>query len=274
MISRVHHLGIVVRDLDIALGFWRDRLGLPLGERRVVAEQGVEAALLALGDCEVELLEPVAADTGVARFLERRGEGLHHVCLQTDGIEAELAALKSKGTELIDQEPRQGIAGTIAFLHPKALHGCLAELVDAATATIPHGEQAGHARRLDHVTMAVTDTREAAQAWERTLGLRTESFFEPGGQRLRVAKLQLANAFLALAAPADGDSPLAAALADRGEGMYSLAIGVDDVDAAVHDLRAAGLRVAGPEVGTWIGTRLARIEPASASGVDLHLVGS
>ncbi len=274
MISRVHHVGIVVRDLDIALGFWRDTLGLPLGERRVVAEQGVEAALLALGDCEVELLEPVAADTGVARFLERRGEGLHHVCFQTDGIDAELAALKSKGTELIDQQPRQGIAGTIAFLHPKALHGCLAELVDAATATTPHGEQAGHVRRLDHLAIATTDAREAAGTWERTLGLRAESFFEPAGQRVRVAKLQLANAFLALAAPAGGDSPLASFVADHGEGMYSLAVSVDDLDAATGDLRGGGLRVAGPEVGAWVGTRLARVEPASASGVDLHLVGA
>jgi len=274
VIRAIHHVGIVVRDLDISLGFYRDALGLPLGERRVVAEQGVEAALLGLGDCEVELLEPVAADTGIARFLERRGEGLHHVCFETDGIETELAGLKSKGAELIDQEPRQGLAGTIAFVHPKALHGCLAELVDAATASRPHGSQAGHARRLDHVALAVTDVQEAARTWEQTLGLRVESFFEPGGQRLRVAKMPVGNAFLALATPLDGDGLLARFIAERGPGMYSVAIEVDDVDAAVHDLRERDIRVAGPEHGAWIGSRIARIDPASAAGVDLHLIGA
>lgn len=274
MIRAIHHVGIVVRELDAALRFYRDALGLPLGERRVVAEQGVEAALLALGDCEVELLEPVAADTGIARFLERRGEGLHHVCFETDGIAAELVGLKSNGIELIDQEPRQGLAGTIAFLHPKALHGCLAELVDGATASRPHGDQAGHARRLDHVALAVGDVQEAAHTWQQTLGLRVESFYEPGGQRLRVANLPVGNAFLALVAPLDADGPLAVFLGERGPGMYSVAIGVDDVDAAVHDLRGRDIRIAGPEHGAWLGSRIARVDPASASGVDLHLVGS
>jgi methylmalonyl-CoA/ethylmalonyl-CoA epimerase len=138
MISRVHHIGVVVRSLEGALPFFRDVLGLPLAKTALVREQAVKAALLTLppeadsplakGDSEIELLEPVEPDSGIGRFLERRGEGLHHVCFETDDINAELAALKSKGVELIDQEPRRGLVGLICFLHPRALHGALVEL--------------------------------------------------------------------------------------------------------------------------------------------------
>jgi methylmalonyl-CoA/ethylmalonyl-CoA epimerase len=128
MIKRVHHIGIVVRSLEEAYPFYRDALGLPLHKETTIEEQGVRAALLTLGDCEIELLEPIDPQGGVARFLERRGEGLHHICFETDDIEAELAGLKERGVELIDQQPRRGLAGLICFLHPRAHQGVLVEL--------------------------------------------------------------------------------------------------------------------------------------------------
>ena len=93
-------------------------------------DQGVRAALLDLGNSFLELLEPIDGETGIARFLERRGEGMHHVCLEVDDIRASLAELKSQGVELIDEEPPEGLTGTIAFLHPAALRGVLVELVE------------------------------------------------------------------------------------------------------------------------------------------------
>lgn len=128
MIQKIHHIGIVVRNLDEAYRFYRDTLGLSLHKEQVVEEQHVKAALLTLGDSEIELLEPIDTDSGIARFLERRGEGLHHICFQVDDIEASLSELKQKGTNLIDQEPRIGLAGRICFLHPTALTGTLVEL--------------------------------------------------------------------------------------------------------------------------------------------------
>jgi methylmalonyl-CoA/ethylmalonyl-CoA epimerase len=128
MIKRIHHIGIVVRSLEEGCRFYRDALGLPLRKEAVVQEQGVKAALLTLGDCEIELLEPIDPQGGVARFLERRGEGLHHICFQIDDIDAELAGLKERGVELIDQQPRNGLAGLICFLHPRAHRGVLVEL--------------------------------------------------------------------------------------------------------------------------------------------------
>jgi methylmalonyl-CoA epimerase len=130
MIQKVHHVGVVVREMEQALRFYRDTLGLHLHKLETIQEQGVKAALLRLGDSEIELLEPVVPDTGVARYLERRGEGLHHVCFQVDSVDRDLAALKAKGIELIDQEPRTGLAGRICFLHPSAMDGTLVELCE------------------------------------------------------------------------------------------------------------------------------------------------
>jgi methylmalonyl-CoA epimerase len=127
MLRKIHHVGIVVRNLEEALGFYRDTLGLPVHKTAVVEDQGVKAALLTIGNSEIELLEPINANGGVAKFLERRGEGLHHICFETDDVAAELAATKAKGIEVIDQVPRKGLAGMICFLHPRANHGVLIE---------------------------------------------------------------------------------------------------------------------------------------------------
>lgn len=130
MISKINHIAIAVRSLDEALRFYRDTLGLTVHKEGVVEEQGVKAALLTIGDSEIELLEPLGPETPVGRFLERRGEGLHHLSLQTDDIDQELAGLKAKGIELIDQQPRIGLAGRICFLHPRATKGVLVELAE------------------------------------------------------------------------------------------------------------------------------------------------
>jgi methylmalonyl-CoA/ethylmalonyl-CoA epimerase len=128
MIEKIHHIGIAVHSLDEALKFYRDTLGLPVQASATVEDQGVKAALLTIGQSEIELLEPLSPESGVGKFLERRGEGLHHICFQTDDVAAELEGLKAKDVQLIDQEPRRGLAGMICFLHPKASRGTLVEL--------------------------------------------------------------------------------------------------------------------------------------------------
>jgi len=133
-VKSIHHTGIVVRSLDEAYTFYRDALGMRVVKEAVIADQGVRAALLDLGNSLLELLQPIEPDTGIARFLENRGEGLHHVCLEVQDIRAALADLKAKDVPLVDEEPREGLTGTIAFLHPSALHGVLVELLDSETA--------------------------------------------------------------------------------------------------------------------------------------------
>jgi len=127
-------------------------------------------------------------------------------------------------------------------------------------------------KRLDHVVVAVRELEEAARDWERNLGLKTERVVEPAGSNMRLARLPVGNAFLELAQPLAPDNPLAAFMDERGEGMFSLSIEVDDLEAAVVELRGRGVRVSDPEPGVWEGIRLARIDRGSAHGVTIQLV--
>ncbi len=127
MLKKIHHVGVVVPNLDEAMTLWRDTLGLHLTKSMVVQDQGVKAALLQAGETEIELLEPINPENGVGKFLAKRGGGLHHVCFETEDVEKELEGAKRKGIQLIDQKPRPGLAGMICFLHPKAARGVLVE---------------------------------------------------------------------------------------------------------------------------------------------------
>ncbi len=127
MLKKIHHVGVVVPNLEEAMKFWRDLLGLQVTKSETIQDQGVKAALLQVGASEIELLEPINPDNGVGKFLAKRGGGLHHLCFETDDVERELAGAQAKGVELIDQKPRRGLAGMICFLHPKAMRGVLVE---------------------------------------------------------------------------------------------------------------------------------------------------
>jgi methylmalonyl-CoA/ethylmalonyl-CoA epimerase len=133
---KIDHLGIVTRELTEALGFWRDALGLEVSATEEVAEQGVRVAMLPIGETRVELLEPTSEASPVARFLEKRGPGLHHIAVRVDDIRATLARLKEQGLRLIDEVPRTGAGGClVAFVHPSSAQGVLLELVEHTPAS-------------------------------------------------------------------------------------------------------------------------------------------
>jgi methylmalonyl-CoA/ethylmalonyl-CoA epimerase len=125
----LHHVGIAVADLGAAVERWRNLLGAEIEAEEEVPSQGVRAVALTTGAGRVELLSALDADTPVGRFLERRGEGMHHVAFSVDDVAAELALLRGKGATLIDEEPRQGLYGPVAFVHPETMGGVLVELV-------------------------------------------------------------------------------------------------------------------------------------------------
>jgi methylmalonyl-CoA/ethylmalonyl-CoA epimerase len=126
----IHHLGVAVEDLDEALATYERLFGAELEHREIVEAQGVEAASLRVGSSRVELLTPTGEDTPVGRFLAKRGPGMHHVAYEVDDLTATLEHLAHEGAELIDREPREGLFGLqVAFVHPDAVHGVLAELV-------------------------------------------------------------------------------------------------------------------------------------------------
>lgn len=130
-IKRIDHIAIVVPDADEAASFYRDTLGLPLSHVETVEGQAVKVAFFPLAGGEIELVEPVTADSGVAQYLEKRGAGMHHLCLEVDDIDAALDTLKRSGADLIDDKPAAGSGGTrVAFLHPRSTYGVLIELVE------------------------------------------------------------------------------------------------------------------------------------------------
>ncbi len=133
MFTRVDHIGVAVEDLDASLELYERDYGMKLVHRETVIEQGVEAALLDVGENHVELLAATGPDTPVGKFLAKKGPGMHHVAYQVEDIEATLAALKSAGLRLIDETPRTGIRNSrVAFLHPATAGGLLTEIVQPA----------------------------------------------------------------------------------------------------------------------------------------------
>ena len=135
MLDAIDHVGIAVENIETALPVYRDSLGLSLVHRETVAEQGVDAALLDVGDGHLELLQPLAPETAVGRFLSRSGPGLHHVAYRVGDIEGMLSELRDAGMRLIDDRPRTGIRGSrVAFVHPGSTGGVLTEIVQPAEA--------------------------------------------------------------------------------------------------------------------------------------------
>ncbi len=131
MIKKINHIAIVVADLDKALLTYQDGLGLHLSKRQLMPEQEVEIAFLPAGDSMIELIMPVTETSGVAKYLAKRGEGMHHICLEVDDIGESIREMQARQVEMIHTEPIQAAEGRGAFLHPRAAHGVLIELLEA-----------------------------------------------------------------------------------------------------------------------------------------------
>lgn len=130
---KIDHIGIAVRSISDSLSFYRETLGLELSGTETVDGQGVHVALLPVGESRIELLEPVSEETPVGRFIAKRGEGLHHICYEVDGLDSKLKELSARGVRLLDGYPRRGAEGhMVAFLHPASANGVLVELVEKA----------------------------------------------------------------------------------------------------------------------------------------------
>jgi methylmalonyl-CoA epimerase len=130
-LGKVHHVALIVRSIDEALGFWRDALALELETVMDTPSDRVRIAFLGVGESKVELVEPPDDTTGVARFLDAKGEGFHHVCFEVPNLAETLLRLEIDGLELIDSAPRRGAEGPVAFIHPRSCHGVLVELIEA-----------------------------------------------------------------------------------------------------------------------------------------------
>jgi methylmalonyl-CoA/ethylmalonyl-CoA epimerase len=247
IMRRIHHAGIVVRRLETAYRFYRDTLGLPLLKEATLADQGVRAALLGAGESEIELLEPLDPGNGVGRFLARRGEGLHHFCFETD-VDQALERLKLRHVELLDTVARPGLAGRIAFLHPRACAGVLVEL--ATPPPSPHASLPSAPLDLKRLVIGSREPRATATLFQSLFEL--DEVAMNGGPRtmLRVGRGAL------LVVPAEEVGGI--------EGMVALSLVAADFEDLLGRCDRAGL-------SCLRGTGEITIEPASSHGVHLHI---
>ena len=130
-VNYIDHVGVAVKDIEAALAFFKKVFDVPDAEIVLMEDQGVRATLIEVGQTRLELLEPTGLESGVGRFIERRGEGLHHLAFNVTDISGKLQTLQTLGVDLIDQTPREGLSGTIAFVHPRSVFGILTELVES-----------------------------------------------------------------------------------------------------------------------------------------------
>ena len=246
MIRAIHHIGIAVTRLADAYRLYRDVLGLPLVREATVPDQGVRAALLAAGESEIELLEPLGGSSGLARFIERHGEGLHHLCFDTPDVAAELGAVKAKGAELVDTVPREGLAGQIAFLHPRACAGVLVELATPPAHEAPHAS----ALRLKRLIIGAREPRATASVFQRLFAF--EEVAMNGGPRVM---LGVGRGTL-LIVPASEVGGV--------EGMVAVSMVSDEFSGLVASLESSG-------TPALRGTGEVTLEPAATHGVHLHI---
>jgi len=130
-VNYIDHVGVAVKDIEAALEFFKKVFDVPDAKIELMEDQGVRATLIEVGQTRLELLEPAGLESGVGRFIERRGEGLHHLAFNVTDISGKLQTLQTLGVDLIDQTPREGLSGTIAFVHPRSVFGILTELVES-----------------------------------------------------------------------------------------------------------------------------------------------
>jgi methylmalonyl-CoA/ethylmalonyl-CoA epimerase len=256
VIRGIHHVAIAVRRLTDAYHLYRDLFGLPLVKEAAIVDQGVRAALLAAGESEIELLEPLDTNGGVARFLARHGEGLHHVCFETEDVGAELTAAKDKGAELIDATPRPGLAGQIGFLHPRACAGVLVELATIEVAgprahATPAPSANASGLRLKRLIIGAEEPRTMANTFQRLFAFPEVAMNSGPRVMLSVGRGAL------LLVP-DGD-------VGGREGMVALSMVAENFDGLLAAFQRDGTR------GVLLGTGEVTLEPVATHGVHLHI---
>ncbi|MQF48463.1 methylmalonyl-CoA epimerase [SAR202 cluster bacterium AC-647-N09_OGT_505m] len=224
MFQRIDHVGVAVRSLEKAAKKFEDLLGLTVTDWEEVEDQQLIAALVPTMDVRFELMQPTSEDSVVGRFLERRGEGVHHICFEVDDIEAEIEDLKGREVQLIQGAPREGFVGLVEFVHPRAASGVLVEIAQVNRRT-----SASTDLRLGAVTIAARDVNAAADVWKRNFSMPDKSrpSMEPGGYS-RFVRLDTPNSDgLAVIEFAQSDNPqsaIAQFIETRGDGIYSLTL--------------------------------------------------
>ena len=282
-VTRIMDVAVAVRDVDAALGLFRNQLGLPVIQDVVLEDQGVRAAFLDTGDGEIVFMQPVRDGTGVGRWLEERGESIHHISFETDNIEADLAQAKADGIPLIDETPRRGQQGKVAFLRPESNFGALIALVQPSGprppgAPVP-GDRPFRISGIDHVGFAVRDIAAAEQHFLHVYHLPV--YKELGAEKetgLISVSHSIGRGYLEIITCQDPKDPInyvRKVLDKDGESLVMFSLLVDDLGKAVASLRGQGYEMTEPMLldhKMVLGRPISHIPRKQAFGVRLQLL--
>ncbi len=263
MITDVHHVGIAVRDLEAALGFYAEALCLPLVKRGEAPARGARVALVAVGGSYLELIQPTRDDSPFAEHIAERGEGLHHVALGTDDVRTLVAALRSKGVPLQDAEPREGFTGRLSYLAREAMDGALLEVVQPPPELSGGSAGDGPVSRMDHVVLRLPNVEGACERMREYFGVETKRTFKRG--EMRFSFLRPGEVILELIGPKRPASE------PRPASIAGLAFEVAGIDALAADLKERGLPVGEPHPALQ-GGRIVSVHASAACGVPVAFI--
>ena len=263
MISDVHHVGIAVSDLAAALRFYSEALGLPVVKEGDAPARGARVALVAVGGSYLELVQPITDGSPFAHQIAERGEGLHHVALRTEDVDALVASLREWDVPLEDERPREGFTGRLSFLAPEAMDGALLEIVQPPPELSGENAPAGAITRIDHVVLRLPDVEEACRRMLYYFGVETKRTFERGETRFSFLRpgdvvLELIGPRVRPAEPRPG---LIAGLAFECVG----------IDALAADLKAKGYPIGEPHPALQ-GGRIVSVHADGACGVPVAFI--
>jgi methylmalonyl-CoA/ethylmalonyl-CoA epimerase len=262
MIRDVHHVGIAVRDLDAAYALYRDALRLPLVKEGDAPARGAKAAMLAAGRSYLELIQPTDDTSPFAKHIEERGEGLHHLALLSDGVDAQVEALRDAAVPLEDHEPREGFTGRLSYLHPQAFDGAQLEVVQPEDGLRGDGHRAGSITRIDHVVLRVPDAQATCDRFQSYFDVPTKRSFERGP--MLFAFLRPGDVIIEVIGPKDGGDPESGRIA----GLAFEVNGIDDLAASLKD---KGYPVGEPHAALQ-GGRIVSVHHSGACGVPVAFI--
>jgi methylmalonyl-CoA/ethylmalonyl-CoA epimerase len=269
MIRDVHHVGIAARDMETAYAFYRDALELPVVKEGDVPARGVRAGLLAVGRSYLELVQPTEESSPFAKYIAERSEGLHHIGLLADDVDAQVTRLNELAVRLEDHEPREGFTGRLSYLSPLAFDGALLEVVQPEKSLTPgpspvrgRGENTAAVTRIDHVVMHVPSVDAACRRFEEYFGVLTKRRIERGPRSF--AFLRPGDVIIEVIGPNDGGDPESGRIA-------GLAFEVKGIDELAASLKEKGYPVGEPHAALQ-GGRIVSVHHSGACGVPVAFI--
>lgn len=276
MIYDVHHVGIAVREMDVALGLYSDALGLPVVKEGLAAARGARVAMVAVGKSYLEVIQPVAVDSPFATFIREKGEGLHHIGLWSGDAELDVSRLAEAGVPLEDPEPRNGFTGKLSYLMPEAFDGAIVEVVEPEEALSGDAGIAGRVRKIDHVVLRVPYVSLTSKRFREWFGVETKRTMDRGPATF--AFMRPGEVVMEVIGPKDPSAGLRTGPtipsehSEPGSGRVAgLCLEVTEIERLTESLKHKGYPIGEPHPALQGGT-IVSVHPTGACGVPLAFI--